>query len=665
MRGKGRLFLILLLFTVMRVQAQRAPDTGLSGGHRGPVTVLLYDEQGQILSAGEDGFLTTWDIRRGALSDRFQLSPYGILSMVLRPGKTQITLIESDGLGLYRISAWDYGTKEKLFTLRFRDPVSYVNYSGGGNFLIAARSGRTGVVFIHPETGEILSSPGDLTGSVTFAATGKSERTMISYQSSGVLSYWDLESGREIRRFTAPVQMTSPLLFGNNRFFGGIDAGELVVLDAVSGTPLIRERGLSPKVLFSAGSSSPEFLCLGSENDIPLLYHLEISGGGRLEIKNRRRIPPVIDTVTGAAVAGEEAVLGTAGGKVWTLNQNGNPRSMAARDQRRIREAAASRSVLAFLDGENSLAFLPRDYTRLRANEAVRIERDGVYTHIAADPGNGGDLPERFLLWQTNNTRTFPALKTAAGYPRKDAGGDIILDKLPLRFPVVSAALLGEEALFLDAIGNITVLSAETGNVIFSFSSISSLDVAFLDAGNIIVGRSAISGNTPFLAVNILTGETLPIAYPSSIGAKVYHGPSGTIYGAVIDQEPGNPKTAIIRINPSNPSLSARLVEYQGEDAFVGIAESRETMASTLGGDGAAIYGPEGMRPFERGPGLPVRLIEGGDCFIVLDDDGNISWHDPQSGRLLALFRLYEKEWVLEKPGEPLLWGPVVFDSEG
>jgi outer membrane protein assembly factor BamB len=669
MRGKGRPLLIFLLFAAAGVQAQQAGngsfDTVLSGGHRGPVNVLLYDEEGQILSAGEDGFLAAWDIRRGAVSGRFQLSPYEILSMVSRPGKPQITLIESDGLGLYRISAWDYGTKRNLFTLRFRDSVSYINYSGGGNFLIVARSGRTGVVFIHPETGEILSSPGDLTGSVGFAATGRSERTMISYQSSGVLSYWDLESGREIRRFAAPAQLASPLLFGNNRFFCGIDGEELVVLDAVSGETLAREGGLAPRALFAAGPESSEFLCLGSEYGIPILYRLGISGAGRLETRNRRRIPPVINTVTGAAGAGEEAVLGTADGKVWILGRNGTARSMATGEQRRIREAAASRSVLAFLDGENSLAFIPRDYTRLRANEPLRLERDGAYTRIAADPGNGGYPPEQFLLWQAGSTRTFPVIKTVEGYRRRDTGGDIILGKLPLRFPVISAALLGEEALFLDSVGNITVLSARTGDIIFSFSSISSLDAAFLDRGNIIVGRSAVSGNTPFLAVNIQTGETLPIAYPSSIGAKVYHSSSGTIYGAVIDQEPGNPKTSIIRINPSNPSLSAPLVEYQGEDALAGIAESMEFMASTLGGDGAAIYGPEGMLPFERGPGLPVRLIEGGDLFIVLDDDGNISWHDPQSGKLLALFRLYESEWILERPGEPLLRGPVVFDSEG
>jgi hypothetical protein len=635
-------------------------NTFTAGGHRGAVNTLLYDGENQVISAGEDGFLTVWDIRRNAASERFQLSPYGIRSMVLRPGKTQLTLIESDGLGLYRISAWDYGTKQKLFTLRFRDSVSYINYSGGGNFLIAARSGRTGVVFIHPETGEILNSPGDLTGSVSFAATGRSERTMIVYLSSGVLSYWDLESGKEIRRFPVPANMGSPLLFGNNRFFGGIDPRGMVVLDAVSGAPLFRDGdispGISPETLFAAEPQRADFFCLAGEAGGQVLYHLSVNDGGRPEIKSRRGVPSLIRDVS-AGAGGETAVfLGTAGGRVWTLGQNGGARSMAVRNQRGIPEAAASWSSLALLDAENSFVLIPRDYTRLKNNEALRMERAGGYTRVVSDPVNAGGEPGPFLLWQGENTRTLPALRTAAGF--------FILEKLPLGFPLISAALLGEKALFLDSAGNITVLSVKTGDIIFSFSSTGSLDATFLDGENILVGRSAISGNTPFLAVNIITGETLPIAYPAAIGAKVYHGPGGTVYGAAIDQEPGNPKTAIIRINPSNPALSRRLIEYQGEDTLFSIAESGGILASTLGGDGATLYGPGGIGQFERSPGLPLRLIEGGDLFIALDGEGNISWHDPQSGKILALFRLYDDEWTLEKPGEPLLRGPVAFNGE-
>jgi hypothetical protein len=629
------------------------------GGHRGPVRALVYDGADHLLSAGADGFLGLWNIRSNAAEDRFQLSSYPITAMALRPEKTHIALIEGDGLGLYRISVWDYGRKETLFTLRFRDPISYITYSGGGNFLIVSRSARTGVVFIHPETGEVLQSPEDLTGSVSFAATGRSERTMISYSPGGALSYWELDTGREIRRFTVPGQMESPILFGNNRFFGGIDREGLVILDAVSGNTLIRDGRFLRARLFPVDPALAEFICLGTEGDLPVLYHLGINGAGELEIRERRvsplpaALPAAMPAAVSAAAAGYVTALGTSDGSVWTLPRNGEARAMYTRAPLALSEAAAAGSTLAFISGGDRLGFIPRDYRELYDGGVIRLEDAGGYTHITGDARGGP-----FLLWQTSHNRSFPLVRPS---PADGGPGDsrITLQNLPARFPIRSASILGDDALFLDSAGNLTVISLDTGAVRFSFSSAGSLDAAFLDQGNIIIGRSAVSGNTPFLLVNIDTGETVPFAYPASIGVRVYRGGSGALYGAVVNEDRGNTKTSILRLNPANPAVSSPLVDYQGEDTGFSLAESGGALASTIGGDGATLYGPRGFIAFERGPGIPVRLISGGDFFITLDGDGNLCWHENQGGQLLATLRLYENEWVLTKKTGEVIRGAL------
>jgi hypothetical protein len=53
----------------------------------------------------------------------------------------------------------------------------------------------------------------------------------------------------------------------------------------------------------------------------------------------------------------------------------------------------------------------------------------------------------------------------------------------------------------------------------------------------------------------------------------------------------------------------------------------------------------------ERESGLPQKIISGGGYFICLDSDGNITWHDPGTGKILALFRIYADTWVLEAQG--------------
>ncbi|MDR3145491.1 MAG: WD40 repeat domain-containing protein [Treponema sp.] len=645
-----------------------------AGGHTGQINALVYDEAGEsILSAGADGFLGIWNIRNNRAEERFQLSSYSLLSMALRPGKTQIALIESDGLGSYRISAWDYAAKKNLFILRFRDPLSYITYSGGGNFLIVSRSARNGVVFLDPETGELLQSPADLSGLISFAATGRSERTMISYSSTGILSYWELDTGIEIRHFFVPPGIDSPLLFGNNRFFAGIDREGLVVLDAVSGKEILRDTRITRGLLCPADPGAAEFIHINPGNNAPVLSRYGIGNTGKLEVRERRNLTGNISPISCAVTAGDVSVLGTANGSAVSVGRNGSLRVLSTAKRIRVREAGASGGILAFINENSTAGFIPLDFTAIAGNDTIALERCENFTRIGEapdDPGAAGGSGAAFLFWQADTTRHAPVLRRIPGKAEGRADGNggtaraltmrdirqaltgsarLVLDKLPMRFPLRSVSVLDGDILFLDSVGTIRVLSAETGDEIFSFSAAGSLDAAFLDRNNIVIGRSAVSGNTPFLRVSIETGETVPLAYPASIGARIYRGASGTLYGAAIDGSSSTAKTGILRIDPLRPAASLRLMEYQGEDTGFGIVECGGALASTLGGDGAGLYSSRGFIPFERSPGLPVRLVNGGGHFITIDADGNISWHENQTGKLRALLRLYENTWVLEQ----------------
>ncbi|MDR1986602.1 MAG: WD40 repeat domain-containing protein [Treponema sp.] len=626
------------------------------GGHQGAVHTLIYDEQERLLSAGDDGFLGIWDIPGAVAEERFQVSPYAIPAMVLRPGKSQVSLLERDGIDQYRIAAWDYEAKQKLFTLNFRYPVSYITYSGGGNFLILVQQGNPEVQFIHAETGEILKAP-DSTGALSFAATGKSERTMIGYDPLGVLSYWDLESGKEIRRFTVPDHIGTPILFGNNRFIGGIDAKGLVILDAVSGTTIVRERGISQGKVFALGGELPEFMCLTTGPGASILYHFAMSTTGRLEIKNQWPVPSWLPEVMSAVITADALVLGTLDGGVWIGKQDGTVTMLEVRNQESIIDAAAVASSLAFLSKAQVLGFIPLDYTQLEDKTLIPVEPSS-YTRLASDPEAGEGGMDGLLLWQETPTGSFPVIRTlgedAVPAPQRET---LVLDRLSLRFPLRTAVLRGEQALFLDAAGNITVLSIHTGERLFSFSSVASLDATLLKDGNILIGQSVVSGNTPFLMVNSSTGETLPLGIAGSVGVRVYCGASGVPYGITVDAQEGRLTTAITKLSLTNSSHATQLAAYPGEDTGFSLAESRGTLVSTLGGEEAMLYDARGMRPLKRSPGFPVRLIDGGRYCIALDTEGTIAWYDPESGTLLALFHLYENEWILEKPGTPLIRG--------
>jgi hypothetical protein len=403
--------------------------------------------------------------------------------------------------------------------------------------------------------------------------------------------------------------------------------------------------------LYPIDPEKSAFLLLTTEGGMSGLYEFALNNTGTLEFISRIPLPSAMGLVSGAAMAENTAFLGTGSGLVWTYKDE-KSRVMDIREQQlQVLELAASGSTLALMAEGNLLGFIPLDYRTWKEKDGIHLGDAENYTRLATD----GDGPQQFLLWQPN-TGAFPALRYANGQ-------SLVLDQLSRRFPLQSASLLDDKALFLDTAGNITVLSTVSGRELFSFSAAGALDAEFYDDRNIIIGRSTVSGVSPFLMVNIETEETVPLAYSASIGARIYRTLSGSCYGAAIEQGAGNTiKTSILRLNPAKAALPVPLAEYQGEDIDFGIAECEGVLASTIGGDGAAIHSPEGIIPFERGPGLPVQLISGGSFFIALDGDGNISWHQSQTGELLAILRIDANEWVLEKNQGRVLRGPVIKD---
>jgi hypothetical protein len=608
--------------------------TLVPGGHRGTVTVLLADPHGHVLSAGTDGFLGVWDTRKNTAVERFQLSTFPITAMVLRPDSPQLAVVERSDTGVSRISCWDYIQRKKLWTSTVTDPVSVLRYSAAGTFLIITDNNTTR--FVDPETGSVLPtafSKEKVDNTLLFAATGRSEKTMISYQSYGVLSYWDLATGAEVRHFSVPAQLKYPVLFGSNGLLAGADSAGLVVLNAVSGAVITRERSINPELILPVTPDMTEFICISST----IVFYFRLSPTGRLEITNRSIIPSYLTPVTSAVAVDDSLVLGTASGALWQLDKNNILQQLTTENQSKITAAAVSDYDLVFITDTQYAGFIPSDYTQLKNNTVIQLEKI-AHTNITTAPPNN-DIPERFLLWQTHDTQTVPVLLTISD---DGARTEMPLEKLSLKFPIRSATLSDNNILFLDSMGNIQILSADTGDSLFSYSSIGSLDVAFWDEHTIIIGRSGRQNNeTPFLRIDITTGETVAMQYPAAIGVKLYHGASKTMYAAIVNEN--NHNTTILSLDADR---LIPLAEAAGEDLDPSIAEVAGRIASTLGGEGASLYDP--ALPFARSTGFPVELINGINAFITLDADGTVAWHNPYSGRLYASFRLYEDRWIAQ-----------------
>ncbi|MHC6204224.1 WD40 repeat domain-containing protein [Breznakiellaceae bacterium SP9] len=662
MKHKSIALLLTILLTASLTAQTRGTlqhDTGfIPSGHRGAVRVLVYDSKNTILSAGVDGFLETWDLKKNVAVDRFQLSAYEITNMVINPLRPEIAVSESDNMGLYRLSAWNYQTKRNLFTLRFSDPISYISYSAGGTYLIVARSSRTGVVLIDPQTGELRDSPESLTGQVVFAATGRSDKTMLSYLASGVLSYWDLSSGTEIRHFTVPSSLTSPVLFGANNFiaaFAPRNAG-LLILDAVEGTVIAQTTRIRDGLLLPINPTANEFLCLNSDRQGSILSSIELARNGELTVKSQVSISTDF-TISAAVSAGKSLVLGTDSGTIYSVTGNDMTGPFVVKEQQQILEGTAGGGLLAFLTKDLRFGSIPLDFSFLEEGAPIELGPKDHYTHISAALNQADISGGEFLLWQGTNRQYFPLIRNIN--LSTDIDREILLDKLPIRYPIRSAAMLENKVLILDIAGNITVMDASNNRILFSYLSVGALDAIFLSDNMIIISRSTENGNTPFLLVNTTTSETVPLSYPASVGTRVFQSADGIVYGVVINQG----VSEIIRLSLSNSRTSTKLIEYQGEDTTFTLSQLGGNLAFSLGGNGPSLYSGTDLIPFERSSGISNIVFSGKAHFIAIDTEGTICWHNPKTGKLEAMLRLYPEQWVLETIKSKPIRGRIVLSN--
>jgi hypothetical protein len=279
-----------------------------------------------------------------------------------------------------------------------------------------------------------------------------------------------------------------------------------------------------------------------------------------------------------------------------------------------------------------------------RALPADRIER--------GEPNGDKDSnAERFLFWRSDGSVS-PTIY--------DKNGPIRSLTVPTGISFRSASIYGSRALFLDAAGAITVSSLITGETEFSFASIGILDAVLSDERLVLAGKSrAATPNVPLLSIDSVTGETVPIDIGGAAVVRLYRGVSGNVHAIIADTDGSGPKTSIVRLDLAARTKTTSIVEYRAEDVEASIAECSESIATTLGGDGATLARSSTFTPFERTDAIPLRITNNDRYFIAIDTDGGLSWYDPLTGKVLAVLHLYEDRWEIGRNGS-WIGGPIL-----
>jgi hypothetical protein len=615
--------LLIKIFLTILILCSVFPASGQT------ITAIICSGD-SIITSGKDGYITICDANNRKIPERFQLTVYEIRSAVKHPLKDEICIIESDGMENYRISVWNYMTKQRKFTLRSNYPVSYINYSAEGRYIIASGFDNKRLMLMNSENGRTLPVLVPTDERVSFAITGKAERNMLIYQSEGItgyLSYIDLDKQAVAGSFPVPGRLENLITFGNNRYLVGTNNEGLFLIDTANGNIFdrINEKGA---LLYSGGN---DFYCVSTNENNPVIYQYGVDNNGRLTIK--KQINP--GRGVNAFAAGNNFFAFSSSDALFVIDGNYRVQQITYNAPVRIIDIALSGSTLALLTEKGELGFIALDYKSFTRSTVVQMTEKKEYTKINAISGDTGE----FLLWQTSNTRDNIMIASSAITLSKEK---YPFTSFPLRFPLHSISIRNNRILFLDSRSNITVYDLNNANAkpLLTFSTVGITDAAFADNDSILVSRSVVSGNSPFMRVNLKTGETVPIPYRCEAGILTFSGVR--IWGAVIEQKPEGYITSIIDLQTSLPVFN-----YPGEDTHLSMAESGGIPA-IVSMDGAVICSAPAVT-FERTSGLPVKILGSSEYFISLDSEGNISWHNNKTGRILSSISFYENIWIMTK----------------
>jgi len=644
-----KFFYLFLFFSAASLSAD---DTA---GHRGNITSLLH-KGNTVISAGEDGFIVIWNVSQRTVSSRFQLTTYRIQSVVSHPQKDEICIIESGGLNNYRISAWNYSNRRRLFSVYSAQPVGFINYSAGGSFIIASGLNGSALSMLDSVTGRIISAAEIPAGNVSFAITGRSERNMLVYQSehdeyperagyTGKILYYDIVSHEVTGSFHAPGNLSNPVIFGSNRFLAGVNSDGLLLVDAASGDIFDTVANVERNALLC--QTDDGFYCLRQRGTTATFNQYSVDRNARLV--SRQQLSLSLDSGSVSAIAHNGSVVFASSlGNILFLDRQNTLLAAAHQFQTRITEIAAGDQNIAFLTENGDLGFIPVDYRLIQRSSSFTLTQKGDYTRITPVSVSGED---RFILWQSESTRNAPQL-LQANHPEQRE-----LAFLRGRFPMLSISVLNNRLLVLDTGGNISIRSTESlsspnaqSRADFTFSSVGAIDSSLINNDYFVVSRSVINNNSPFIYVNIRTSETVPVSYPAQAGLTVFPGSHG-VFAQAIERDNDGVKTTVVSLPPvssagSRTGAAVRIFEYRGEASHLSIAESGGNIAAVCDSEGAVIFANSAIN-MERTNGLPVKLLGNERFFISLDSEGNIAWHDNRTGRILAAFSLNGNRWTL------------------
>ncbi len=576
-----------------------------------------------VFVAGNDGFVSAYSYRRLQASS-FQISCLPVKLLSAHPQKNYIAVYETDGFSVHRISVWDWTAKKKLFSKNFSSSVVSLSWSAKGSYLFAGTASMEGItVFdIRGRQKKIYKTP---PGIVLLAATGVSEKKIVTYGESGRLVYADIARRSILKQYETEDHLKMPELIKKYTRIIGYKDGKVVVVKAASGEVLKTYPARSALFAGSLKDSVPVWIEKGKKARTWFLC--------KGEKKSPEFIIPTGAKITAARHSAGGIILGTGDGKVYRLKQKKNEEiflsDLTVRTAEKITDICIANSKLYMLTHDALYS------------ASLKSKRTEVYLQ---NTGAEKCTPYRkgFLLWSKNK-------RAPLYYAEKDTKVQV------LYYPKESCnsiSIYRDTIAVVHPFSGLVLINGKTGKKLFTYKAAGLQEAVQIDDTFVLISKSAAdTSGRPLFLINIKTEETIPLNLEGALvfSLKAHRGKKQTFSCMRVIVDP-NPKTQLVAmsINLKQPKKSKfrTVVSYKAEDLNAFIHEEKDTIITNMGNGGLVIYNKRSRRQqrCKRDYALPYNAVSSKYYVITLNYDGSISWYRKKTGELLMTTQLQMTE---------------------
>lgn len=637
--------LALLFMTCMSLSLWGTTKFVINKGHYSSITNIQYDaKRNLIFSAEEKGAVSVWNRSDETLLNHFQLTSNRIDKILISPSDDNITVLSHDA-DKYYLSVWNWKTEERIFSRIIEEQPLFLEYSVTGRYLFFGNVQNPSLTFLNARNGVQLDYMDRLPSIYDFGYLGSTERTLMTYSSSGMIKFYDFRSSKEKLGVNTRSGLDNINVIQTSEkkaTISAIDGNSVHLIDRQRGT-------VSDSIVFTdlrgfyQNRDNGYALTLEKANRSYILKKWKTEGNQFTETETPIILPSTMN-LTSLVEADGLTLAGDENGTLYKANWETSQLDPFSNDStKRISDLSIWNNTLT-LSGEDGLLSIEAPFFSGRLSTASAPVFIKEEIPLEGDTGIIELEDNKLLLWTKGNEEASVRI-----FKRED--NTVEFEYRDFSSPIQDISFENNNIITLEKNGTIKIISTENNDEIFTYTAIGLQDVSMVDDTTLFAGRASTAGKSPAITININTKETLTVhddrflIFDSMAVEK-----NNQFYSLGLVNEDNKIKTVLRGHDYTDLNETTPILTYTGEDidarVLIDPSDSR-TIYAKLGSSG--IYRITGREVVKYTNNKPVKKIYlSGSILYSLNEDNSITLFQASSGRTLYTIHIFKDDaWAL------------------